>query len=84
MKVITPSPEHEVAYQEVISLMARHAPKVTAEQLLAIGANMLGKMIAAQDQRAMTPDKAMQIVALNIEEGNRQALDEIHRTKGSA
>lgn len=43
-------PEHEVAYQDLAKLIRKHADKVTSLELLAIGANMIGKLVALQDQ----------------------------------
>ncbi len=47
-------------------------------------ANMLGKLLAYQDQRTMTSAMAMEIVVQNIEEGNRQAIAAVQQSKGSA
>jgi hypothetical protein len=47
-------------------------------------ANILGKMIAMQDQRTMSPEQAMEIVATNMKHGNQQVLDELMDSKGSA
>ena len=77
-------PEHQVAYDDLAALLRRHADKLTAEELLAVAANMLGKMIALQDQRTMTPDQAMEIVLHNLEIGNQQVLDQIGAAEGSA
>jgi len=76
-------PEHEVAYQDLIALVNKHAGKVTSLELLAIGANMLGKMIALQDQRTVTPAFAMEVVASNIEKGNEQVLSQLSQTRGN-
>jgi hypothetical protein len=70
-------PEHEIAYQELIELVNKHAGKLDSRDMLAIAANMLGKLIALQDHRKVTPAMAMKIVAKNIELGNTQALAEI-------
>lgn len=70
-------PEHEVAFQDVHALLAKHADKLTAAEMLAVAANLVGKLIAFQDQRRMTPEEAMKIVRLNIEEGNRQAVEHL-------
>jgi hypothetical protein len=77
-------PEHEIAYQDLARLIRKHANKLTSAELLAVAANMLGKLVALQDQRTMTPAQAMEIVALNIEEGNRQIIDGIGSSRGSA
>jgi hypothetical protein len=69
-------PEHVVAYEEVCDLLAKneHAG-VSAEQLLAIAANVVGKLMALQDRREVTPEEAMAIVLMNIEAGNKEAVD---------
>ena len=38
-------------------------------------ANMVGKLLAMQDQRKFTAEVAMEIVAMNIERGNAQVSD---------
>jgi hypothetical protein len=78
------APEHEVAYQDIHALVSKHADKLSALELLAIAANMLGKLVAMQDQRTVTPAMAMEVVARNIEHGNKQVLDPIMQSKGRA
>lgn len=77
-------PEHEIAYQDIVALVRKHAEHLSSVEMLAIAANMLGKLLAHQDQRTMTSEVAMEIVAQNIEEGNRQAIAEVMKSKGSA
>jgi hypothetical protein len=77
-------PEHEVLYQDLCALLAKHAGQLNAAETLAVAANMLGKLVAMQDQRTMTPAQAMEIVAMNIENGNKQVLDQLAASKGSA
>jgi hypothetical protein len=78
------SQEHEVAYQDLCALVNTHASKLTPLELLAIASNMVGKLIALQDQRAISPSKAMEVVIQNIEHGNKQVLDHLAQSKGSA
>ena len=84
MSVRTAKPEHEVLYQDLAKLLARHGDKVTAEEMLAIGANMLGKLLAYQDQRTMTRERGLEIIIKNIEQGNQQAIDEVMKSQGRA
>lgn len=77
-------PEHEIAYQDLCALVNKHADKLSAAELLAVAANMVGKLVALQDQRTMSPDKAMKIVADNLEAGNMQVLDQIGASAGRA
>lgn len=72
-------PEHEIAYQEIQALFARHAATMTPVELLAMAANLVGKIIAYQDQRV-----TLAIVGKNIEIGYAHALAELSKTKGSA
>lgn len=82
MTVHVAKPEHEVAYQDMVALMRRHADKLTALELLAVGANMVGKLVALQDQRTTSPEMAMEVVARNIEQGNKAVLDQLAGSKG--
>lgn len=77
-------PEHEIAYQDICALVSKHADRLTSAELLAVAANMLGKLVAMQDQRIMTPAVAMQIVAQNIEQGNKQVVDQLAQSAGRA
>jgi hypothetical protein len=66
------------------SFIGRHADKMTSEEVLAVGANMLGKLLAYQDQRTMTRERAMEIIIQNIEMGNQQAIAEVMNSRGTA
>lgn len=77
-------PEHEVAYQDLVKLVRKHEDKLSALELLAVAANMIGKLVAMQDQRTTTPNQAMEVVAQNLEQGNMQALEEVMNSKGRA
>ncbi len=84
MSVHLAKPEHEVAYQDLVALVRKHAHELTAMELLAVAANMLGKLVAMQDQRTVMPAIAMALVAKNVEMGNQQVLDELQRSRGQA
>jgi hypothetical protein len=77
MKVHKASAAHEATYQELCAIINRHASELSPVEILAVAANMVGKLVALQDQRTMSPDRAMQIVAKNIEAGNKQVLDSL-------
>lgn len=77
-------PEHEVAYQELNGLLRRHAENLSGLEMLAIAANVVGKLVALQDQRKVSPEMAMEVVAQNIEYGNKQVIDELSKSAGKA
>lgn len=70
-------PEHEVAFQDLAALVSKHADKLSPLEMLAVAANMLGKLVAMQDQRTVTPAHAMEVVARNLEIGNRQVISDL-------
>lgn len=85
MSLHTARPEHEVAYQDLCALVNRHADKLSALELLAVAANMIGKLAALQDQRTVSPAMAMEVIAQNIEHGNKQVIDQLAQgQQGSA
>ena len=86
-RIVEAKPEHEVAYLELGELVGRHAREMTALEMLAVAANMVGKLVAMQDQSKVSPERVMETVARNVELGNRQVLDALldeQRTAGSA
>ena len=80
--VFKSKPEHEIAFQDVVALVEKHAGKLTSLEMLAIASNMVGKIVALQDQRYVTAQKAMDVVAENIQNGNKQVLDALINAKG--
>jgi hypothetical protein len=83
-KLKTASPAHEAAYQDIVDLLKKHAADLEALEMLAVASNLVGKLIAMQDQREVTPAMALQVVSHNIELGNQQAMAQVQETKGSA
>lgn len=83
MSVKIASPAHEVVYQDLCALVSKHAADVSAEEMLAIASNMVGKLIALQDQRVMTRERALETVMRNIEAGNQMILDQLGKSEGS-
>lgn len=77
-------PQHEVLYQDLCRLVSKHADKLSAQELLAVAANMLGKLVAMQDQRTMSPALAMEIVAQNLEHGNLDVIKQLANSKGGS
>ena len=75
MSIKMAKPEHEVAYQVLCDLIRKHADKMDALELLAVAGNMVGKLIAMQDQSTVTAVVAMETVAKNIEHGNQQVVE---------
>lgn len=82
MSIRMAKPEHEVAYQDLCQLMNKNADKLSPIELLAVAANMLGKLIALQDQRTTSPEMAMKVVSANIKFGNRTVIEQLANSSG--
>ena len=74
MKTAQPAPEHKAFRDGLIALLREHE-YLSAPEMLAIASHFVGQLIALQDQRKVTPDMAMKLVARNIEIGNASAID---------
>lgn len=77
-------PEHEAAYQDLCAIVNKYADKLSPIELLAIAANMTGKLAAMQDQRSISPDYAMEVISRNLEYGNKTVIDQLRNAKGGS
>lgn len=77
-RVMMAKPEHKIVFDDLIALCSKHADKVTKLELLAVAANMLGKLVALQDQRYVSSQKAMAVVIENMQAGNGEAVASLH------
>ena len=75
MKVKPAAPKHTAFRDDLVAVLKKHGDQLTASEMLALAAHLTGQLVAMQDQRAMTPSQAMEIVAANIEQGNREVID---------
>jgi len=84
LKNIAPTVTHGRMKKDLEKLLEKYSGKASAQELLAISAKITGMLIALQDQRTMTADQATQIVAINIELGNRDVINRLTQSQGSA
>lgn len=75
-------------YQEVHSAISAvlniYAGDLTPLELLALASQMVGQLIAIQDQRETTASEAMEIVIHNIRVGNENVVIKLNKSRGSA
>ena len=57
--------------RDLEKLLNKHAGKLSAQELLAISAQVCGMIAAVQDKRTLTPSQAMEIIVENIKAGNQ-------------
>lgn len=75
---------HVTFKRDLDKLLKKHLSRLPASHMLAVSAQVTGVLVALQDQRTMTPEMAMAIVAENIQVGNQGIVNTIMETKGSA
>lgn len=61
--------------------LAEHE-QLSGQEMLAVVSQLVGNLIAMQDQRKYTPAAVMDMVAQNIEIGNKIVIDSIMATEG--
>lgn len=81
MKSIKPTKEQTAFRDALIAILRKHE-NLRPDEMLAVASYFVGQLVALQDQRKMTPDMAMQIVASNIEAGNQHAMAEVMSAGG--
>lgn len=83
-RVIQPLGIHQALFADFTEILHKyeHLPK---PEILAIASQIVGMLIALQDQRTMTGEKAMAIVTENLRVGNERVLEELTtKSEGSA
>jgi hypothetical protein len=84
-KIMEPTLAHEAAMVAMKEAMRLYADALGAEGMLALASQLVGNLIALQDQTKYSTNAVMRMVEANIEEGNRAAVHELlGQTKGSA
>ena len=81
--VIRPTREHVAFMDDMKAVLANHV-HLSAKEMLALASQFVGNLTALQDQRTMTSETVMAIVASNIEIGNQAAIDGVMQSEGSA
>src|SRR3954470_10144997 len=77
--------KHEIAYQDLCDLLQRHAQGISSLEMLAIASNVVGKLLALQDHRTVSIEEAREVIVINIERGNEQAIEELkNNVQGNA
>lgn len=78
-----PTEAHRAFMEDLKGTLAKNV-NLSAAEMLAISAQFVGMLVAAQDQAKYTPEAAMQMVASNIEIGNKQAIEGLLSSQGRA
>lgn len=82
MKLHPTRDKHEALYQDLLAVMRKY--DLTQVEILAVTSNIVGKVLAFQDQTKGDTNFYMGIVQRNLEEGNRQAVAGLMNSAGRA
>lgn len=77
MSTINTNQTHKNLKRDVEKIINKHAGHLSAQEVLATMSYMVGMTVALQDQTAMTPEHAMEVVSMNIQLGNQSVVDEL-------
>lgn len=79
------TPAHRAMHRRIVEFLQSATAEMSAPEVLAIAAHIVGGCIALQDQRTMNPEQALELVAQNIDAGNAQTIAELAtKTAGRA
>ena len=70
-----PTPEMIQARQEMIEVLKKFGDSIQPLDQVAVIAYTLGQLMALQDQRTVTVPMLIELVQINIERGNQDAME---------
>ena len=83
MKTIKPQKLHKNIRKDILAIVHKHTPEGgTAEIVLAIASQVVGQLLAMQDQRKYTVNQIAELIQTNIEAGNQQFVADLMRADG--
>ncbi|ESY05349.1 MULTISPECIES: hypothetical protein [unclassified Mesorhizobium] len=81
-KFMDASRQHEDLRNGFIAAIREIAPDMPADEILAVVCVFVGQLVALQDQRRFSRESVMELVASNIEAGNRVVIDDLLKARG--
>lgn len=78
-RIISTEKRHEDVMEDFKAVLTKHKDKLSASEMLAISSQLVGQILALQDQRTMTAEAGLLTIQANIEQGNRDAIEAAFR-----
>lgn len=82
MKTVQTKPVHASFKKDLAKFLETYDDKLSAEEMLAVTSQVVGMMVAMQDQTKSSVAKIMEVVSLNIQTGNASAIAELLKDQG--
>ena len=74
--------KHQQFHGDLTRLLKKYTGHMSSAEMLAVASHAVGQIVALQDQNNMTGERAMQIVATNIQGGNQFVIDKLTNETG--
>lgn len=79
-----PITDRHIQYRNDVLSVMRNYEDLPAIEILCVLSQVVGSLIALQDQNKYTIDMVMKHVLANLELGNAEVLDKLETTQGNA
>lgn len=83
LRFMEPDSNHRQFHNELKKVVIKYNGRIDVKEMLALTSHMVGVLVAMQDPRKMTAEKAMMMIGENIQIGNIDAMKEMP-TEGQA
>lgn len=75
VRKVTPNDTHQAFHDALRACVGREGANLQVEEITALTANFLGTLIALNDRRKYDQSRIMEMVAFNIEQGNKNQIE---------
>lgn len=76
-KIIEPTEMHNKCKLAMLDALKPYIDELSSMEVLAIMSQVVGQLVALQDQTKYTPEAVMKTVAVNVEYGNKMVIDDL-------
>lgn len=83
MKTMKAEDHHNSLLDAMKAVLQDHSD-MDAEEMLAVLSQLLGQLVAMQDQEKMTVERAQRIIEHNLVQGNQAAIEYLMQSEGQA
>lgn len=81
-KLLSPTAADQAFHDDMMKMFRKHLRPNTKERLLALASQVVGEVLAHQDQRKWTPAQCIEMIQANIEKGNADEVARLMKLDG--
>ena len=79
MKAVSANSDHQALRRDLIDLIRKRHGGLSAQEVLAVAAQLVGQILLMQDREHLDPQSAMDLINRNIVLGNQAALADLQK-----